>query len=107
MLYFLASSAVVEFLADGFQGHLRLQLRSIAFAFRHLGSVLPQALQLSSRSEIPRSDALAEVAKSVHYYGGWAIAFLVALHVGAALQHGFIKRDGVLERMLPGRGSGR
>ncbi|WP_424929376.1 cytochrome b [Amaricoccus tamworthensis] len=62
---------------------------------------------LAVPSLVPRSDALAEVAKSVHYYGGWAIAFLVALHVGAALQHGFIKRDGVLERMLPGRGSGR
>ncbi len=50
---------------------------------------------------VPRSDALAEVAKSVHFYAGWAIAALVAMHIGAALYHGVIKRDGVLERMLP------
>jgi cytochrome b561 len=52
-------------------------------------------------SLVPRSDALAEVAKLVHYYGGLAIAVLIAMHVGAALQHGLIKRDGVFSRMWP------
>lgn len=52
-------------------------------------------------SFIPRSDALAAVAKSVHFYGAWTIALLVALHIGAALQHGLIKRDGVFSRMWP------
>ena len=50
---------------------------------------------------VPRSDALAEAAKTVHFYGGWAIAILVAMHVGAALHHGIIKRDGVFSRMWP------
>jgi cytochrome b561 len=52
-------------------------------------------------SLVPRSDALAEFAKSVHFYGAYAIAFLVALHVGAAAYHGIVRRDGVFSRMWP------
>ncbi|MFP7673817.1 cytochrome b [Marivita sp. S0852] len=51
---------------------------------------------------VPRSDTLAEVAKTIHFYGGWTIAFLAALHVGAALHHGLIKKDGIFSRMWPG-----
>ena len=50
---------------------------------------------------VPKSETLAAFAKSVHFYGGWAIAILVAMHIGAALQHGLIKRDGVFSRMWP------
>jgi cytochrome b561 len=35
---------------------------------------------------------------------GWVVAALLCLHIAAALQHYFIRRDGVLQRMLPGRG---
>jgi len=48
---------------------------------------------------VPRSDALAQIAKSVHFYGAWAIALLVALHIAAALYHGLIRRDGIVSRM--------
>lgn len=37
----------------------------------------------------------------VHVFLNWLMAFLVAAHVGAALKHHFIDRDGVLSRMLP------
>ena len=50
---------------------------------------------------VPRSDALADIAKAVHFYGSWAITALVLMHIGAALQHGLIKRDGVFSRMWP------
>jgi len=50
---------------------------------------------------VPRSDALAELAKSVHYAGGLALAALVVLHVGAALYHGIFRRDGIFSRMWP------
>ncbi|NKX44022.1 cytochrome b [Roseicyclus persicicus] len=56
---------------------------------------------------VPRSDALAEVAKTIHYGAGLLIAAVIALHVGAALFHGIVKRDGVFSRMWPplgGRG---
>ncbi len=52
-------------------------------------------------SLVPRSDALAETAKAVHFYGALAIAGFVALHVGAAAYHGLLRRDGVFSRIWP------
>lgn len=52
---------------------------------------------------LPKSDALANAAKSLHYAGAWALVVLVALHIGAALQHALIKRDGIFQRMWPAR----
>lgn len=52
-------------------------------------------------SLVPRSDALAELAKTVHYLGSYAIAALIALHVCAAAYHGIAKRDGIFSRMWP------
>jgi cytochrome b561 len=43
------------------------------------------------------------VANTVHLAGQFAIYALVAVHVAAALMHGFIHHDGVFERMLPRR----
>lgn len=51
----------------------------------------------------PRSDALAETAKSVHFYVRFALIALIVLHVGAALFHGLVKRDGVFSSMATGR----
>ena len=53
---------------------------------------------------VPKSEALAGFAKAVHSYGASAIAALVVLHIAAALQHGLIKRDGVMSRMWPRKG---
>lgn len=61
---------------------------------------------LNMPSLVPRSDALAEVAKMVHYGAGLAIMALIALHVGAALFHGIVKRDGIFSRMWPPLGGG-
>lgn len=55
---------------------------------------------------VPRSDGLAEIAKTLHYFGGIAIAILIVLHVGAAMQHGLLRRDGVFMRMWPPFGGG-
>lgn len=44
---------------------------------------------------------LKEQLKTLHYFCNMALAALVVAHVGAALQHHFIYRDGVLRRMLP------
>ncbi|WP_245947190.1 cytochrome b [Jannaschia seohaensis] len=52
---------------------------------------------------VPRSDALANFAKATHFWCSWAIAALVALHIAAALQHAVLKKDGVFQRMWPGR----
>lgn len=50
---------------------------------------------------VPRSDALAEVARTIHHYGGWILAALIGLHIAAALYHGVVRRDGVFSRMWP------
>jgi cytochrome b561 len=47
--------------------------------------------------------ALAETLKDVHALAAWSLAMLVLLHVGAALKHHFVDRDGLLQRMWPGR----
>ncbi|PWK62941.1 cytochrome b [Roseicyclus mahoneyensis] len=52
-------------------------------------------------SLVPRSDALAEVAKTIHYGAGLAIVAVLAAHIGAALFHGIVKRDGVFSRIWP------
>jgi cytochrome b561 len=46
---------------------------------------------------------LAELIKPFHGWAAWALIGLVALHVAAALKHHFIDRDGLLDRMRPGR----
>lgn len=50
---------------------------------------------------VPRSDALAALAKSVHYFSGLAIAALLTLHIAAALYHRILRRDRIFERMWP------
>lgn len=54
---------------------------------------------------VMRSDAVAEVAKTIHFFGGRALVVLVAMHIGAALFHAIIKRDGVFSRMWPTSGT--
>lgn len=39
---------------------------------------------------------------AAHVILAWIMIGLVALHISAALYHGFIRRDGVLGRMVPG-----
>ena len=50
---------------------------------------------------VPRSDALAEIAKSIHFYGSYALTALLLMHIGAACFHGLVRRDGVFSRMWP------
>ena len=50
---------------------------------------------------VPVDKALAEAIKPWHERLAWTLIALVALHVGAALKHHFIDRDGLLSRMRP------
>lgn len=47
--------------------------------------------------------ALAEAIKPLHKILAFTMAALVLGHVGAALKHHFVDRDGLLDRMRPGR----
>ena len=48
--------------------------------------------------------ALAELIKPLHGLAAWALVLLAALHIAAALKHQWVDRDGLMQRMLPGRG---
>jgi cytochrome b561 len=52
---------------------------------------------------VEANKALAELIKPWHQISAFALAGLVVLHVAAALKHHWIDRDGLLQRMLPGR----
>lgn len=50
---------------------------------------------------LEKDKVLGEGLKFVHVFLNYTMAVLVAMHVGAALKHHLIDRDGVLARMLP------
>jgi cytochrome b561 len=50
---------------------------------------------------LAKSDRLSDALFGLHKIGGFVLAGLLILHIGAALAHGF-RRDGIMARMLPG-----
>lgn len=50
---------------------------------------------------VSKDRQLAELFKALHIGLVALLALLVAVHVGAALRHGLLLRDGVMHRMLP------
>ena len=52
---------------------------------------------------MPADKALAELIKPVHATLAFSLIALVVLHVGGALKHQLIDRDGLIGRMLPAR----
>jgi cytochrome b561 len=48
---------------------------------------------------IAKDPALSEQLFQLHGLLGWALLVLLALHIGAALMHWLVKRDGVMRRM--------
>lgn len=53
------------------------------------------------------NEALSNTVFTIHRYLGFVVAALAAMHIAAALQHYFIIKDGVLQRMLPTALGGR
>ncbi len=54
-------------------------------------------------SIVAPNETLAEGATRLHVVLSLALAALLVLHIGAALRHQLVLRDGVLRRMLPDR----
>lgn len=48
----------------------------------------------------PDDERLWAGAWYVHFFAGWMLLGLVALHVGAALYHQFVLKDGLIRRMV-------
>jgi cytochrome b561 len=49
----------------------------------------------------PRDHALMQKAIGLHFWLGWAIASVLAIHIAAVFWHACVKRDEVLSRMWP------
>jgi cytochrome b561 len=52
---------------------------------------------------VPVDKALAHQLKELHEVLAWGLALLVLAHLGAALKHHLIDKDGLLLRMMPAR----
>ena len=50
---------------------------------------------------LPNKDGFALLFADVHTLAGYLLMLLLVAHIGAALRHHFVLRDGVMERMLP------
>jgi cytochrome b561 len=48
---------------------------------------------------VPKDHDLGELLEQVHAALAWGLAVLVLAHIGGALKHHFIDRDGLLKRM--------
>ena len=54
---------------------------------------------------VPVDKGLAEGLKTLHHWLAYGLAIVVIGHIGAALKHQFVDRDGLLLRMWPGKHS--
>ncbi|MDY0054667.1 MAG: cytochrome b [Methyloversatilis sp.] len=52
---------------------------------------------------LAKDEALGDALLWAHRLLNWLFMAVVAGHVGAALKHQFVDRDGLMSRMLPGR----
>jgi cytochrome b561 len=48
---------------------------------------------------IGKDKTLSETLFSLHGVVGWVLVGLLVLHIGGAMQHWLMKRDGVMQRM--------
>jgi cytochrome b561 len=49
---------------------------------------------------VGKHEALAKTLATLHWYGAVLIALLIGAHIGGALYHAVVRRDGVVQRML-------
>jgi cytochrome b561 len=52
---------------------------------------------------LPENGRMSQAAIAVHLSAQYLLYLFVMLHVAGALYHGVLRRDGILERMLPMR----
>jgi cytochrome b561 len=52
---------------------------------------------------LPQNAVLHAMLWNAHFYLAFAFFALVLMHLTAGLYHGLVRRDGVLQTMLPGR----
>ena len=50
---------------------------------------------------VPQSPAVSHAGATVHILGQWAVYGLIVLHLVATVWHIVVRRDGILDRMMP------
>jgi cytochrome b561 len=88
-----------------------LAIYGLLFALPLLGWALMSAhetdLSLFGITTLPplvgEDSDLADTLGNVHVWLAWGLLAAVFAHAGAALWHHYVRRDGVLKAMLPGR----
>ena len=51
---------------------------------------------------VAKNEAIANAIFAQHKLAGYLVGLLAIMHIGAGLFHYVIRKDGVLQRMLPG-----
>lgn len=46
--------------------------------------------------------AISDVLRAIHLYSTYVLAAIVVGHIGAAMHHLLIRKDRIVDRMLPG-----
>src|SRR5439155_20918532 len=82
----------VLFLAMPLSGYLNVAAAGHSASFFGLVAIPPL---------VPENARLSQIANAVHLAGQFLVYALVGVHVAAALMHRFVRRNGILERMLP------
>jgi cytochrome b561 len=67
------------------------------------GYPVPFLLVFELSALVAEDEAAGEFWQSVHNTVPWVLVAVVALHVAGAMQHHFVRRDGVFVRMLSSR----
>ncbi len=73
-----------------------------AVANMYYGAATPFFGLFEVQPFVAKNEALSDTLFARHRIMGFAVGALVCAHIGAGLFHYFIRRDGVLQRMLPG-----
>jgi len=55
----------------------------------------------------PVDQEMSKQVFAIHHYLGYALVALLAVHIGAALFHAIVQKDGVFQRMWPTRAKSR
>lgn len=84
----------LAFLAMPLAGYINAAAAAHSVSLFGIVSILPL---------LPRDPRLSQIAIAVHLVGQYLVYFLVALHIAGALHHAIVRRDEVLDRMLPRR----
>ena len=78
---------------------LRIGATLLLFPFHvaKVFDVLPMPVPLGKNEEI------AKILSLLHWCGAVTIILLILAHLSGVIYHSFVRRDGVLQRMLPGK----